>query len=137
MGSGEFSPFLPFFSVFLRFLFVLFVFFFSLLSYSPRGKGQTTAIYCKNGEFHSDPVCTHPVQNFPTHLTHSLSFLSLFFGKRQGQPPKKQGFVIPTEPPKTLEKKGKTLKKTRKSLQGEKNKEFQKTRKGRTGLTID
>ena len=34
---------------------------------SPKGQGQTTAIYCKNGEFHSDPVCTDPVQNFPVH----------------------------------------------------------------------
>ena len=33
--------------------------------FSPEGQGQTTAIYCKNGEFHSDPVCTDPVQNFP------------------------------------------------------------------------
>ena len=32
---------------------------------SPKRQGQTTAIYCKNGEFHSDPVCTDPVQNFP------------------------------------------------------------------------
>ena len=35
-----------------------------------KGQGQTTAIYCQNGEcqngeFHSDPVCTDPVQNFP------------------------------------------------------------------------
>ena len=37
----------------------------SLFSASPKGQGQTTAIYCKNGEFHSDPVCTDPVQNFP------------------------------------------------------------------------
>ena len=29
-------------------------------------KGQITAIYWKNGEFHSDPVCTDPVENFPT-----------------------------------------------------------------------
>ena len=56
-----------------------------------------------------------------------------FFGKWQGKPPKEQGFFIPTEPLKSLEKKRKTLKKTRNSLQGQKNKEFQKTRKGRTG----
>ena len=29
------------------------------------GHRQTTAIYWTNGEFHSDPVCTDPVQNFP------------------------------------------------------------------------
>ena len=62
----------------------------------------------------------------------TLSFLSLFFWK-QGKPPKKQGFFIPTEPLKSLEKKGKTLKKTRNSSQGEKTRNPQKTRKGRTG----
>ena len=46
------------FSAFLRFS-SLFVFF------PYKGQGQTTAIYCKNGEFHSDSVCTDPVQNFP------------------------------------------------------------------------
>ena len=51
-----------------------------------------------------------------------------FFGKRQGKPPKKQGFFIPTEPLKSLEKKGKTPKKPRNSSQGEKNKEFQKNK---------
>ena len=55
-----------------------------------------------------------------------------FFGKRQGKPPKKQGFFIPTEPLKSLEKKGKTVKKTRKSSQGEKTRNSKKTRKGRT-----
>ena len=47
----------PFFYAFLRFS--------SLFSSSPEGQGQTTAMYYKNGEFHSDPVCTAPVQNFP------------------------------------------------------------------------
>ena len=47
--STHFSPFSTHFSPF-----------------SPNGQGQTTAIYCKNGEFHSDPLCTDPVQNFPT-----------------------------------------------------------------------
>ena len=45
---------LPFFGAFLRF--------FGALS---QNKGQKTAIYWKNGEFHSDPVCTDPVENFP------------------------------------------------------------------------
>ena len=44
----------------------------------------------------------------------ALSFLSFFFGKRQGKLPKKQGFFILTEPLKSLEKKGKTLKKKKK-----------------------
>ena len=46
--------------------------------------------------------------------------LPLFFGKMQGKSRKKQGFSIPTEPLKSLEKKAKTLKKTRNSLQGKK-----------------
>ena len=60
-----------------------------------------------------------------------------FFGKRQGKPPKKQGFFIPTEPLISLEKKGKTLEKTRNSSQGEKTRNSKKkTRKGRTGLVF-
>ena len=64
-GVGVIFPF--FYAVF-RFFTHFFVFFrfSSLLSSSPEGQGQTTAIYCKNGEFHSDPVCTDPVQNLPT-----------------------------------------------------------------------
>ena len=54
-----------------------------------------------------------------------------FFGKRQGKPPQKQGFCIPTEPLKSLEKKGKTPKKTRNFLAGEKAKEVKKTRMDR------
>ena len=59
--------------------------------------------------------------------------ISLENGKENHQ--KKQGFFLPSEPLKSLEKKGKTFKKTRKSSQErKKNKEFQtKTRKGRTG----
>ena len=53
--SYAFFPFFyAFFPLFLRFSLLLL-----------KDKGQTTAIYCKNGEFHSDPVCTDPVQNFP------------------------------------------------------------------------
>ena len=51
----------------------------------------------------------------------------------KGKPSKKQGFFIPTEPLKSLEKKGKTLKKTRKSSQGKKTRNSKKTRKGRRG----
>ena len=58
----------PFFYAFFAFFRIFFAFlrFSSLFSSSAKGQGQTTAIYCKNGEFHSDPVCTDPVQNFPT-----------------------------------------------------------------------
>ena len=58
----------------------------------------------------------------------ALSFLSLFFWKWKGKPPKKQGFFIPTEPLKSLEKKGKTLKKNKEFLARRKNKEFQKNK---------
>ena len=44
-----FHAFLPFLHAFLRFSL--------LFSSSPKGQGQTTAIYCKNGEFHS--ACLH------------------------------------------------------------------------------
>ena len=64
MGSEWISPFFMHFSFFTHF-FAFFLRFSSLFSSSPKGQGQTTAIYCKNGEFHSDPVCTDPVQNFP------------------------------------------------------------------------
>ena len=62
-GGGRIFPFftfLGFFFVFLRFS--------SLFSHSARGQGRTTAIYCKNGECHSDPVCTDPVRDFPNTL---------------------------------------------------------------------
>ena len=49
-------------------------------------------------------------------------FFFFFKKKKKGQVhhQKKQGFFIPTEPLKSLEKKGKTLKKTRNSSQGQK-----------------
>ena len=53
------------FGVIFPFFFAQFSPFSSLFSASPKGQVQTTAICCKNGEFHSDPVCTDPVQNFP------------------------------------------------------------------------
>ena len=58
----------------------------SLFSASPKGQGQTTAIYCKNGEFHSDPVCTDPIKNFPIQ-----NFRKGFIGQRglaRGHPSK-------------------------------------------------
>ena len=54
-------------------------------------------------------------------------------GEWPGKRPKKQGVFIPTEPLESLEKEGKTLKKPRSSSQGEKTRNSQKTRQGRTG----
>ena len=81
MGSEEFSHFFRFFffrfySLF-RFLFVFLRFFsffsslfFVFLRFFPilLEQGQTTEFYWENGEFHSDPVCTDPVRNFPKPL---------------------------------------------------------------------
>ena len=58
-GVRRISNFLLFFARFLCF-FRCSSFFFMLL-----GQEQTTAICWKKGEFHSDPVCTGPVQSFP------------------------------------------------------------------------
>ena len=57
----------PFFSlVFFCFLrFASLISFFLVIPLILLGQGQTTAIYRKNGEFHSDPVCTDPVLNHP------------------------------------------------------------------------
>ena len=46
--------------------------------------------------------------------------LPLFVWEKARKTTKKQGLFIPTEPLKSLEKKGKTLKKTRNFSQGEK-----------------
>ena len=74
------SQFFSFFFGFLRFfVFLRFSsFFFVFLRFSPTllGQGQTTAIYWENGEFHSDPVCTDPVRNFPKEVSHA-TFLGL------------------------------------------------------------
>ena len=60
-----FAFFYAFFVFFTHFSFFL-LRFSSLFSSSPKGQGQTTAKFtAKKGEFHSDPVCTDPVQNFP------------------------------------------------------------------------
>ena len=74
--GGVFSVFFRYFSLvfffhfFLRFSSVFFAFFillcFSLILLENKGKRlQFTAIIMNNGEIHSDPVCTDPVQNFP------------------------------------------------------------------------
>ena len=75
MGLEEFSLFLLFVLFFVLFCFVFFIGgggggSFVFLCFYPfffleDRQGHTTASYCKNGEFHSDPVCTDPVQNFP------------------------------------------------------------------------
>ena len=68
-GVGVIFPFFYAFFVFLRnfSLFFAFLRFSSLFSSSPRGQGQTTAKFtAKKGEFHSDPVCTDPVQTSRT-----------------------------------------------------------------------
>ena len=54
-----------------------------------------------------------------------------FVGKRQGKPAQKQGFFIPTEPLKYLEKKGENAQTSMESLARRKNKEINE-RKGRT-----
>ena len=64
-----------------------------------------------------------------------LPFL-VFFEKMQGKPTKQKGFLIPTEPLKSLEKKGKPQGKNKESPRKglKKNKEFQKQGKGRTRM---
>ena len=56
------------------------------------------------------------------------------FGKRQGKPPKGQGFLWLAEPLKSLEKKGKTLKIARNSLKRKKARKTKKARKRRLGI---
>ena len=101
-GVGVIFPFfLRIFPLFLTHFFPFSTHFSPLLflhaffSASPKGQGQTTAIYCKNGEFHSDPVCTDPVQNFPskshcgsTYTTRSIfSTAGLLWENVSRQPP--------------------------------------------------
>ena len=83
----------PFFLFFFSFFFAFFVFlrflrfssfFFAFLVFSQRTR-EPTAIYCKNGEFHSDPVCTDPVQNFPTNRERKLN-PNFFFSNFSGTP---------------------------------------------------
>ena len=69
-------------------------------------------------------------ENYPV-----LPFL-VFFGKWAGKPPKKQGFFIFTKPLKTLEKKGKTLNKTRNSSQGKKKQGIPK-KQGKEGQGLE
>ena len=73
-SGGVFSCF----SFFLRFSFLpfssLLCRFSSLFSHSARGQRWKIAIYCKNGEFHSDTVCTDPVRNFPNTKNSQITF---------------------------------------------------------------
>ena len=61
---------LVFFVCFFFCAFVFRLFFLAFLRFSPtllEDKGNQLQFYCKMGNlFHSDPVCTNPVQNFPT-----------------------------------------------------------------------
>ena len=60
------------FFVFLRFslFFIVFKFFFVFLLFTQKPMGRDDCNLLQKWEFHSDPVCTDPVQNFPnwTHL---------------------------------------------------------------------
>ena len=75
-----FYAFFPFFYAFFPFFYAFFLFFLRVFPpFSPKGQRQTTAIYCKNGEFHSDPVCTDPVQ------TSRLKLQDVQFGLLNGE----------------------------------------------------
>ena len=71
-GVGGIFPFFSFSFVLLRFSSLFFVFLRCLSILLEQG--QTTAIYWDNGEFHSDPVCTDPVRNFPKISPLSVGF---------------------------------------------------------------
>ena len=78
----------------------------------------------------TSPQCTAKCCQTPKDPV--LPFL-VFLEKGQENHQKKTRIFIPTEPLKSLEKKGKTLKKTRNSSQEEKTRNSKTTRKGRTG----
>ena len=59
-----------------------------------------------------------------------------FFGKRQGKPPKRQGFFLSSEPLKSLGKKGKTRKKARNCLEWKKARKSKKQGKEDQGVAI-
>ena len=62
--------------------------------------------------------------------SHSLLIFlsSLFWKKRQGKPSKRQGLFFPSEPLKSLENTGKTLKKARSSLRKKKKQGIPKSK---------
>ena len=77
MGFVYMGGILPCFPSLFRLSLLLFISccLFVFLCFSPifLGQGQTTAIYLENREFHSDPVCTDPVQNFPIEASAEVS----------------------------------------------------------------
>ena len=75
-GSLPLSLFFFFFSGFHRSFafFRIWVFFFLAFPPSFLYKSRKTAIFCKIGEFHSDPVCADPIRNFPTRGAFSANF---------------------------------------------------------------
>ena len=86
----------------------------------------TIASDCPKECFLSMITCSYFLRsgiNFPMlaiTITFPLLPFLVFFGTWHGKPPKKQGSSIPAEPVKSLEKKGKRLRKTRNSSQGKK-----------------
>ena len=100
----------------------------------PRSSQNRSLSLCyPSTPLHKTPLAPSPSRPCPS--------FPIFFGKRQGKSSKKRGLFIAAEPLKSLEKKGKTLKKQkkrRKSPQGEKqgipnNNKKKRLRKGRTG----
>ena len=73
-GVGRIFPFSSFFLF--SSTFFAFLRFSSLFFVSSERTGETTAIHCKHGEFHSDPVCTDPVQNFPQYSRYAVRIFS-------------------------------------------------------------
>ena len=69
-GRGDFPLFLRIFRFFTHFFAFLR---FSLLLLKDKGKQQPNLL--QKGEFHSDPICTDPVQNFPINSLQSSTTL--------------------------------------------------------------
>ena len=96
-GVAEIPPFFFVFLCFLlRFLVKRFFCVFLRFSLILLGQGKRTAIYWENGEFHSNPVCIDPVQNFPIEnggvalqfrkILLSVKFLSASLGPEMAAP---------------------------------------------------
>ena len=85
------------------------------------------------------PLCRWGLKSFFFFVGGGGGFFAIpdllcLFGKQQGKPPKGQGFLLLAEPPKSLGKKGKTLKIARNSLGRQKARKTKKTRKRRLGI---
>ena len=63
------------------------------------------------------------------HYRDTLSFLSLFLGKKARKPPKKQGVFHPYQTPKIPGKEGEAAQKNKEFLARENNKEFERKKK--------